>query len=460
MIKFIIFDLDGVLVAARELHYHAMNRALDKHGYAITREEHLSTYDALPTAKKLQMLTERKGLPKEMHDVIWEEKQRQTRELIGAMEPDERIRMILGRLRQDDYKIIVCSNSIRESTKMMLLKRGFLEYVDFYLSNQDVTHPKPHPEVFLVAMIKAGAKPKECLVVEDSHYGRQAAVDAGAYLCPVKNVEEVTYERIADAIRDANHDAEYTKFIPKWQGRNINVVIPMAGAGKPFQERGYTFPKPLIEIHGKPMIQLVVENLNMEGNFIFIVQDEHYEKYQLNYLLNLIVPGCKVIKTDGLTGGSSCSVLLAEEHINNDNPLVIANSDQFIEWNSNEFFYAMSHEECDGGIVTFKSAHPRWSFAKQGDNGYVCEVAEKRPISDNATAGIYYYKRGSDFVKGAKRMIEKNIRTNNEFYICPVFNEIIATGKKIRTFPIQKMWGLGTPEDFERFIKEGPHNLV
>lgn len=456
MIKYIIFDLDGVLVDAREMHYEAFNRALERFSFTITREEHLSTYDALSTRQKLRLLTEVKGLPENLHDEVWKAKQMETHQIINEMDYDERMRSVLKQLRDEGYVVIVCSNSIRESTKLMLLRRGLLEFVDFYISNQDVRNPKPHPEMYMTAMIKAEAKPKECLVVEDSHYGRQAAMDAGAYLCPVKDVDEVTYERVKTSIDEANVDAERTQFVPKWQGKNMNIVIPMAGAGKQFQERGYTFPKPLIEIMGKPMVQLVSENLNTEGNFIFIVKKEHYEKYQLNYLLNLIAPGCKIIQVDKPTEGAACTVLLAEKYIDNDAPLLIANSDQYLEWNSNQFFYAMSHEECDGGIVTFKSAHPRWSFAKRGANGYVEEVAEKKPISDDATAGLYYFSHGSDFVEGAHAMIKKNIRTNNEFYVCPTYNELILEHKKIRMFPVKKVWGLGTPEDLDNFLKEFP----
>jgi len=456
MIKHVIFDLDGVLVDAREIHYHAMNNALKKFGYEITREEHLSTYDGLPTRRKLQMLTEQKGLSPDLYDDIWKEKQRQTAEIINAMQYDERMRSILKRLRDEGYSITVGSNSIRESTKLMLLRCGLLEYIDFFISNQDVRIPKPHPEMYLAVMIKAGAIPKECLIVEDSHYGRQAAIDAGAHLCPVKDVADVTYEKIRDHITKANHRNENKKPTIKWQGHQMNIIIPMAGAGKKFQERGYTFPKPIIDIHGKPMIQWVVENLNTDGHFIFIVLKEHYEKYQLEYLLNLIAPGCTIIQVSQRTEGAACTVLLAEQYINNDNPLVIANADQYIEWNSNEFFYAMANEEHDGGIVTFKATHPRWSFARQGENGFITEVAEKRPISDNATAGVYYWRHGKDFVRSTKQMIEKNIRTNNEFYVCPTYNELLQEGKRVRMFPVDKMWGLGTPEDLEMFLKEYP----
>jgi dTDP-glucose pyrophosphorylase len=144
---------------------------------------------------------------------------------------------------------------------------------------------------------------------------------------------------------------------------------------------------------------------------------------------------------------------LAKEFIDNEQPLIMANSDQFIEWDSNEFMYKMQESNCDGGIITFKATHPKWSFAKIDDNGFVTEVAEKNPISDNATVGFYYWKHGSDFVKYAEQMIERNIRVNNEFYVCPVFNQAIEDNKQIRTFNTSGMWGLGTPEDLKHFLE-------
>jgi dTDP-glucose pyrophosphorylase len=143
---------------------------------------------------------------------------------------------------------------------------------------------------------------------------------------------------------------------------------------------------------------------------------------------------------------------LAKELINSNEPLLMANSDQFVEWNSNECLYGFTADEVDGGIVTFKATHPKWSFARVDDDGFVAEVAEKNPISDDATVGIYYWKKGSDYVKYAEQMIEKNIRTNNEFYVCPVFNEAIANNKKIKIKQIPRMWGIGTPEDLEYFL--------
>jgi dTDP-glucose pyrophosphorylase len=226
----------------------------------------------------------------------------------------------------------------------------------------------------------------------------------------------------------------------------------MAGAGSRFANAGYTFPKPLIEVRGKPMIQVVVENLNIQANYTFLVQKEHYEMYNLKYLLNLIAPGCNIVQVDGLTEGAACTTLLAKEFINNDAPLVMANSDQFIEWNSNECMYAFTADSIDGGIITFEATHPKWSYAKLGEDGFVCEVAEKKPISNLATVGVYYWKKGSDYVKYAEQMIEKNIRVNNEFYVAPVFNEAISDSKKIRVKNIERMWGIGTPEDLNYFL--------
>lgn len=240
----------------------------------------------------------------------------------------------------------------------------------------------------------------------------------------------------------------------KWKDEKMNVLIPMAGAGSRFRNAGYTFPKPLIDVNGKPMIQVAVENLGLDANFIFVVQREHREKFHLENMLPLLAPNCKIVEVDSLTEGAACTALLAKEHIDNDAPLFFANSDQYVEWNPIQFMYDMQESEADGGIVTFKSTHPKCSFAKVDDNGVVTEVAEKNPISDNATVGYYYWRKGSDFVRYAEQMIERDIRVNNEFYVCPVYNEAIEDGKTIRIFEADEMWSLGSPEDLDFYLKE------
>ena len=459
MVKLIIFDLDGVLVEARDIHYEALNRALMSIDarYLITREEHLSSYDGLPTTKKLVKLTKEKGLPENFYEEVWQRKQYFTSEVIlEQVKYDDlahlQIRNVLSDLQERGYKIYCASNSIRSSMKLMLEAAGYMHYVDHFLSNEDVKNPKPHSEIYLRCMLEAGYNPKECLIVEDSHVGRKAAHESGSHVLGVRGLSDVNKNNIDSALAKANQANSKKLYRPKWQGGEMKVLIPMAGAGSRFEKAGYTFPKPLIEVDGKPMIQLVVENINVDAEHIFIVQQSHYEKYNLSYLLNLISPGCKIVKVDGVTEGAACTTLLAKEHIDNQQPLLIANSDQYVEWDSNEFLYAMQADEVDAGILTFESIHPKWSFAKIGDGGFVTEVAEKKPISNNATVGIYYWSKGSDYVTFAEQMISKNKRVNNEFYVCPVFNEAIEADKKIKIFPIEEMWGLGTPEDLEIFL--------
>lgn len=454
MIKLIVFDLDGVLVDARDLHYEALNLALNEIGsqYIIDREEHLSTYDGRPTKAKLKLLTENKGFPPEKYHEVWKNKQEKTVQIINNMTTDYRMAHVLSELKQMGYKIYVGSNSVKHTIKMMLLRRGILEFVDEIFSNQDVKNPKPSPEIYLRCMLGAEVSPKETLVIEDSHVGRKSAMDSGAHLFAVKNPDDVVLKDIVSKINNLNKTEEQTK--PKWQGGKMNVLIPMAGAGSRFEKAGYTFPKPLIEVNGKPMIQVVVENINIDAKHIFVVQKSHYDKYNLKTVLNNISPDCDIVQVEGITEGAACTTLLAKEYIDNDQPLLMANSDQFVDWDSNEFMYSMIGDSIDAGILTFKSSHPKWSYAKLNDDGFVSEVAEKNPISDIATVGIYYWSRGSDYVRYAEQMISKNTRVNNEFYVCPVFNEAIEDGKKVKIFNIENMWGLGTPEDLQYFIGE------
>ena len=450
MIKLIIFDLDGVLVEAKQIHYDTLNQALREVGeqYIISEAEHLSTYDGLKTNQKLDMLTKAKGLPKNVHEQVWNRKQHLTIEAISQLQTNHVLVSVFKELRDRGYQLACCSNSIRRSVLVMLAKIGIIEYMDLIISNEDVKNSKPHPEMYWKAMSMMGCLPEETLIVEDSPHGLLAASRSRANVLRVDSPKDLVISKIIRKLEETK-----TMSIPKWQGGKMNVLIPMAGAGSRFQQAGYTFPKPLIDVEGKPMIQVVVDNLNIEATYIYVVQKEHREKYNLDTLLNLITPNCKIVEVDGLTEGAACTTLLAKEYINNDDPLLMANSDQFVEWDSNEFMYKMIEQKVDGGILTFQATHPKWSFAKVDEYGYVTEVAEKNPISDIATVGVYYWAKGSDYVKYAEQMIDKNIRTNNEFYVCPVFNEAIGDGKKIKTFNIEKMWGLGTPEDLNYFLE-------
>jgi HAD superfamily hydrolase (TIGR01509 family) len=397
------------------------------------------------------MLSEQKGLPTELHKQVWDKKQKYTLQMLKELKPNQTLQSVMNALSEDGYKLAVCSNSIRKTVLTVLSKLGIMEFMDLIISNEDVKNSKPHPEMYWKAISMMSCLPEETLIVEDSPYGLLAASRSKSHILRVRNPQEVTYTNIFKKLTEIQMGKIETT--PKWVDKKLNVLIPMAGAGSRFQTAGYTFPKPLIDVEGKPMIQVVVENLNIDANYIYVVQKAHREQYNLDTLLNLITPGCKVVEVDTLTEGAACTALLAKEFIDSEAPLFFANSDQFVEWDSNEFFYKMNENDCDGGIPTFKATHPKWSFAKLDDDGFVTEVQEKNPISDLATIGFYYWKHGSDFVKYAEEMIEQDIRVNGEFYVCPVYNNAIKAGLKVRTFDVPKMWGLGTPEDLKYYLE-------
>lgn len=234
----------------------------------------------------------------------------------------------------------------------------------------------------------------------------------------------------------------------------LNIVVPMAGRGSRFVQAGYEMPKPLIDIFGHPMVEYVTRNITpvCEHRFIYICQEEHLKKYALARKLEEIAPDSVVVAVDHITEGAACTVLLAEKYIDNEEPIMIANSDQYVDTDINAYLESM--KENDGLIMTMPANDPKWSFIKYDDNGFVTMVREKEAISNEATVGIYNYKRGSDFVKYAHQMIEKNIRVNHEFYVAPVYNEMIKAGGKVTFCDVgDKMYGLGVPEDLELFMQ-------
>ena len=235
----------------------------------------------------------------------------------------------------------------------------------------------------------------------------------------------------------------------------LNIVVPMAGRGSRFAQAGYKMPKPLIDVFGHPMIEYVTKNItpDCEHRFIYICQEEHLKKYGLAEKLNEIAPDCVVVTVDHITEGAACTVLLAEKYIDNDDAMMIANSDQFVDTDINSYLAAMG--DADGLIMTMPADDPKWSFIKYDENGFVTIVREKEVISNEATVGIYNYRHGKDFVKYAHQMIDKNIRVNNEFYVAPVYNEMIEDGMKIAFKDVgAKMYGLGIPEDLNYFMEQ------
>lgn len=234
----------------------------------------------------------------------------------------------------------------------------------------------------------------------------------------------------------------------------LKIVVPMGGEGKPFIERGFTFPKPLIEVRGKSMIEVVVENLTPRSphQFIFVARQDHLARFALAEVLQLLAPGCKIVSMKEPTRGALCSVLLATEYLTADGPMLVANADQYLQSPIDDFLQAASQGGVDGAIMTFPSTHPKWSYARV-ENGEVVAVAEKRPISRDATVGLYHFSSSADFLKSAERSILKNASIGGEFYVSPVYNEMILAGKHIITYPIRReqMFSLGTPEELDLF---------
>lgn len=202
-IKAVIFDMDGVLIEAKDWHYEALNQALELFGFSISRYDHLVTYDGLPTKKKLEMLSMERGLPRGLHKFINDMKQIYTMEHVYMKcKPLFNHQYALSKLKAEGYKLALGSNSVRITIDMMMEKADLNKYLDFTLSNQDVTKSKPDPEIYNTAIKRFGLKPEECLIVEDNQNGIKAAIASGAHLLKVKDVFDVTYKNIKDRIQE------------------------------------------------------------------------------------------------------------------------------------------------------------------------------------------------------------------------------------------------------------------
>ena len=236
----------------------------------------------------------------------------------------------------------------------------------------------------------------------------------------------------------------------------INIVIPMAGAGSRFVDAGYTVPKPFIDVCGIVMIERVLENLKVSNaRFILIARDEHLVSENASFERLREKYNCEILTVDKLTEGAACTILLSCWLINNDDPVLLANSDQIVEMNIANFINDSIERKLDGSILTFPANHPKWSYAKIDGNGHLVELREKEVISEYATVGLYYYQRGRDFVNSAIQMIANNDRVNNEFYTAPAYNYSVKNSLKIGIYNIEEieMYGLGTPEDLDLYIK-------
>ncbi|MYN10027.1 glycosyltransferase family 2 protein [Pseudoduganella aquatica] len=240
----------------------------------------------------------------------------------------------------------------------------------------------------------------------------------------------------------------------------LNIVLPMAGHGSRFANAGYSVPKPLIPVGKQTMTELVVHNLRpgQPHRFIFVCQQAHLDRYGLAAHLEAIAPGCAIVPVDQVTQGAACTVLLARAFIDNDAPLMIANCDQYVDIAIDDYLARMESEQLDGLIMTMTADDPKWSFVRLDAQRRITEVVEKVVVSDEATVGIYNFRRGADFVAAADSMIAQDKRVNGEFYVAPAYNEMLAQGSRLGFYNIGSdragMYGLGIPEDLDYFLRE------
>lgn len=470
-IKSILFDLDGVLVNTRVLHYETFRDALQTvcPEKQLSWAEHEKTFDGLSTKLKIRRCQDLGWLSEEQGHALFQKKQELTLERLPlTVRPRDDLRLMLITLNNQGFRLFCCSNSVRKTLDETLRLLGVAAFFEATYSNEDVGQPKPSPEIYELAMKQCFLLKEECLIVEDSKVGRAAAYASGAHVLEVEDAEDVTFDLLRQTLFTIEKRGEvYPRTLPNNTPVTFHVVIPMAGEGSRFKEAGFKTPKPFIPVGGKPMIQWVIQNMipkeipesHYKLKFHLIVRTSHVVGNKLDSLFWDVPSNVSYTyhTTDGLTEGAACSVLLAEKEINNNEPLLIINSDQYLEWNPDVFYKCLLNPAYDGAILTFYQPDPydlKWSYAKVNEEGLVTEVQEKKWISPYATVGLYGWKRGSDFVKYAKRMIQKNIRVKNEFYVCPVYNEAIQDGQHVRVKLCSGMWGLGVPEDLEKFRRE------
>jgi len=438
--KLAIFDLDGVLCDLKRLHFDALNAALVEAGYPpISYEDHLGRFDGYPTSKKLEMLKVKNSDA----SYISSSKQRMTLKFIPEyVKPDPKIASITKWCVDRAIKMAVCSNA-RYSTIMKCLELLGIFHLftsAYSIYSADGFPPKPSPKMILSAVNNFGTDPLCTVVFEDSPKGLAAAHAAGCRVVQV-GLDGLTEEIVKTALTQ-----EIQPYI--WQWENLGVIIPAAGRGKRFADAGYEAPKPFISIDDddKWMIQGVIENLAVETYIAVVVLDEH--KHFMEW-----VNGCAVYGIPEVTGGTA-ETCLVPEFYDPEDPLLIANADQILEWDSTAFYYRAQNTELDGIIVTFDAAdrNPAYSYLYVSD-GLVTHIEEKAAISDIACTGLWFFKRSSDFVKYARQMIEGDIRIKGEFYISGVIRLMLDAGLKFGIFKVDRFHSLGTPEDLDKYLE-------
>lgn len=453
MKKLLIFDLDGVLLDCKEIHQDSFISSWNSLYplYNINSVFHSKFLDGMNTYGKINYLENYFKIHTDRNK-IFEIKQINTIKGLNNFNYTTRLINVFNTL-QKDYLLACASNSIKTTVNLILTKLNIINYFNLILSNEDVQNPKPNPEIYLKTMKLLNIQAENTYIFEDSNIGLEAAHNSGANVIRIYDSKDLNLKFLEYSIQSK------MRYKPWFDNKDwkLRIVIPMAGEGIRFKNAGYLISKPFIPIKNKPMIQWVLDNLNTNNQelqsrieYHLCVRSEYVE--QLKHIDNITIHPIL-----SLTEGAVSTVLTLENILLDSNPLLIVNSDQYLEWNFDEFIETCLNPEFDGCISTFYNPDKndtKWSFAKLNNDGYVEKVAEKEYISHNATTGIYFWKEGKKFVKYSKEMIQKNDRVNNEFYVCPVYNYLINDNGKVRISECKKIWGLGIPEDLAKFKQE------
>ena len=484
--KAIIFDLDGVLVESKDLHYEALNMALNQVAgpeYVINQQEHESIYDGLSTNQKLILLERAKKLHQHLHMEVFLRKQEITLELFNThVKQDKAIQETLAGLKYLGFSIAVASNCIRASVIALLDGIGAMPYVDAFFSNEDVKNAKPAPDIYIKAASCFACNPSEVLVIEDTPKGWEAAIRAGANLFKVKSPESVRLTPILNHINLLENNIK----------PGLNIVFPLARSTQQYWLDGpdhlsSEVPLQLADVNGRPLLQLLCENIlpaNLvhsdsginndylrstvgQIRFIFLVRENHVNKFQLNSLLPRITnyfPTTVVpVHCDQLGAVKTC--LLAETLINNSQPLMIADGGHYVRWDKGvkgviEMFQAISANTADACVTVHESSDPRWSYVQLAasnstvaNSSIVVSCREKVRVSSHACTGLYYWSKGSDFVSIAQETTKNPNKTvRGQYYLSTLINEAIENShKKVIAYFVDKNWSIRNTTELNKF---------
>ena len=461
LIRLVVFDLDGVLVESRDLHYEALNQALEEEAgkqYVINREEHLSVYDGLSTNQKLRMLEVAKGLPRDLHAKVWARKQALTNTLVKKiLLPSDHILETVSALKEMGLPVCVASNCIRSSVRTILTHIGLIPHVDVFLSNEDVENPKPAPDIYLRACNIFGVHPSNALVVEDSVKGFEAASRAGCHLLRVSNPGGVTKSALKLRIQELETDTE-----------EILVILPLAGPYPEIWHGNETAEMPLYlaDVAGMSALEVIGQSLRSRRfsvRYIFVVKDSVASAFNIDALCARAVDYARLevvkIKSDSLSSVHTI-LKIPNEDIPDNMPLLIADGHHVPVWLDGQCLDDLLGSPSDGAVTVMQSIDPRFSYVrlntttnrKMQDSNAVIEVTmEGRPTSNLACSGLYFFKQARHFKDAAKIAIKCNRRWLGRFYTAQLFNEMVKCGLMIQAIHLKHCWSLRTVDEIQNY---------